>query len=63
MMCDFEVYSCVVSTTYIKCGPPKRTLKSHTEILKKLQDLQNVIMTGTYIHDNYQYLHMSIKTL
>ena len=40
--------------TYIKCGTPKRTFKSPTEIVKKLQDVQNVIMMGTYIHDNYQ---------
>ena len=30
--------------------------------MNKLQDLQNVIMMGTYIHDNYQYSHMSNKT-
>ena len=50
MMCDFEVYT-VLS---IRCGPQKRTFKSPTEIVKKPKDLQNVILMGAYIHDNYQ---------
>ena len=49
MMCDFEVYT-VLSIRHIECGPQKRTLKCSTEIVKKLQDLQNVIMMGTLLY-------------
>ena len=45
-MCNFEVYT-VLSVRHILSAPPFKKYKSPTEIVKKLQDLQNVIMMGT----------------
>ena len=44
------ILCCPYDIPYIKCGLPKRTFKSPTEIVKKLEDLQNVTMMGTLLY-------------
>ena len=63
MMCDFEVYTVLSVRHILSVALQKDTQKPYRNCEEAARSTKCYYDGHIYIHDNYQYSHMSNKTL